>query len=436
MDHHCYEPCVVALLTAGLGLVGHYYRSEPGARWFTGVAIISAVLICLDTIELLGSNWLVMFVVEWAGTALYITIPVVWFVFVLSYVGFGTALDRTRLGLLFAIPAVSILSMLTMEYNDLYFASFEISRQAGRVVAETPPGPLAYLSLLYSYTLFLVGLAVVVRMILRGGKLFSGQAVRLLIGTLAPMTGGVLTVVGPDLSEVLPPFPIGLPIFTLAFGYGLFRHRIFDLTPATRTLGTTTAVESLDEGIIVLNTDETIVTINDGACALFGCDREAVLGASIARIDPALVDIDERPQPIDVERDGSVFEVTSSTVEGVRAAEIGQALVVRDVTTQRSQKQRLSVLNRVLRHNLRNDLLVVQAFASELSDRDEPEVVDYSNRISTDERTGTAISSRHSMCGNSLRSLLRPSLPCASARECRPCGRSPTVPEKGGEYSQ
>jgi len=278
------------------------------------------------------------------------------------------------------VPAVSTVSLATMQYNDLYWA-FEISRQAGRVTFVTEPGPLAFLALLYSYTLFMAGLVLVVGMLRRGGSLFSGQAVWILVGTVAPMIGGLLTAFGPDLEQVLPPFPIGLSVFTLAFGYGLFRHRIFDLTPATRNLGTTTAVQSLNEGIVVLNTDGTVVSINDGACQLFGCDRGSALGASIEEVHPELQGIEDRPQPVDVTDDGSSFEVTTSTVEEVRGREIGQAVVVRDVTAQRDRKQRLSVLNRVLRHNLRNDMMVVQAFARAIADDGTPEMADHAEKI-------------------------------------------------------
>jgi signal transduction histidine kinase len=369
-----------AALTAGLAVLAFRYRSEPGAEWFTGVAAIGALLIVMDTLQLVGSTWLVLFVVEWAGTVLYITVPVVWFCFILSYVGYGELLTWKRRLLLFSVPAVSTLSLATMQYNDLYW-TFEISRQAGRVTFVTEPGPLAFLALLYSYTLFVAGLALVVGMLRRGGTLFSGQAVWILVGTVAPMIGGLLTAFGPDLEQVLPPFPIGLSVFTLAFGYGLLRHRIFDLTPATRTLGTTTAVQSLNEGIIVLNTDGTVVSINDGACQLFDCDRGAILGASIEEVHPELQGIEDRPQPVDIIDDGFSFEVTTSTVDGVRGREIGQAVVVRDVTAQRDRKQRLSVLNRVLRHNLRNDMMVVQAFARAISDDGGPEVAAHAEKI-------------------------------------------------------
>ena len=368
-----------AALTAGLALLAFRYRSEPGAEWFTGVAAIGALLIVMDTLHLVGSTWLVLFVVEWAGTVLYITVPVVWFCFILSYVGYGELLTWRRRLLLFSVPAVSTVSLATMQYNDLYWA-FEISRQAGRVTFVTEPGPLAFLALLYSYTLFMAGLVLVVGMLRRGGSLFSGQAVWILVGTVAPMIGGLLTAFGPDLEQVLPPFPIGLSVFTLAFGYGLFRHRIFDLTPATRNLGTTTAVQSLNEGIVVLNTDGTVVSINDGACQLFGCDRGSALGASIEEVHPELQGIEDRPQPVDVTDDGSSFEVTTSTVEEVRGREIGQAVVVRDVTAQRDRKQRLSVLNRVLRHDLRNDISVIDGYLrllrEELGDCDSAAVTD------------------------------------------------------------
>jgi signal transduction histidine kinase len=60
------------------------------------------------------------------------------------------------------------------------------------------------------------------------------------------------------------------------------------------------------------------------------------------------------------------------SVPGTRAesAPLARAVLLRDVTDRRTREQQLSVLNRVLRHNLRNDLDVVLAHADEIEDDD------------------------------------------------------------------
>ncbi|MFB6220673.1 MAG: sensor histidine kinase, partial [Halolamina sp.] len=55
---------------------------------------------------------------------------------------------------------------------------------------------------------------------------------------------------------------------------------------------------------------------------------------------------------------------------------VGNTIVLQDITDEREREQRLAVLNRVLRHNLRNDLNVVEGFidiARERIDDDEVE---------------------------------------------------------------
>jgi signal transduction histidine kinase len=48
---------------------------------------------------------------------------------------------------------------------------------------------------------------------------------------------------------------------------------------------------------------------------------------------------------------------------------VGYTVVLSDVTVRERQRQRVEVLNRVLRHNLRNDLTVVMGYAETLADR-------------------------------------------------------------------
>lgn len=53
---------------------------------------------------------------------------------------------------------------------------------------------------------------------------------------------------------------------------------------------------------------------------------------------------------------------------------IGHALIVRDVTPLATREQRLTVLNRILRHNVRNDMNVVMGIGSQLERRGDEEL--------------------------------------------------------------
>ena len=71
-------------------------------------------------------------------------------------------------------------------------------------------------------------------------------------------------------------------------------------------------------------------------------------------------------------RDGTgrrTYAVSTSPLTDPSGTRVGYTVVLSDVTVRERQRQRVEVLNRVLRHNLRNDLTVVMGYAEELATR-------------------------------------------------------------------
>jgi len=216
---------------------------------------------------------------------------------------------------------------------------------------ESAPGPLAWLNLAYFAVLVGVGLWLVAGMLWNHDRLYAGQAVWLLVGTLAPVSMLALTffVETPD---GVPVIAMGFPLLGLAYAHGLFSHRLLDLSPAPRRIG---IPEAFDD-----------------------------LGEPLAAVSPALADVDPdqraeggdgprggRPgaRSTDVTVDGRVLSVSVSVVRDARERPTGHALVVRDVTADRRRQERLDVLNWVFRHNIRNRMNAVVGPTDILVDR-------------------------------------------------------------------
>jgi PAS domain S-box-containing protein len=147
-----------------------------------------------------------------------------------------------------------------------------------------------------------------------------------------------------------------------------------------------------DDPIYVLGPGGTFREVNDAMVEFSGYRREDLIGEPFS----TLLDRDEaeraerQARETIVEGDGSVgtVEVNITTAAGTeRACAVSVALlpaedgmdgtvgVLRDVTPQRQREQRLAVLDRVLRHNIRNEMNVVIGRA-EIARRDADETID------------------------------------------------------------
>ncbi|MEF8851201.1 MAG: histidine kinase N-terminal 7TM domain-containing protein [Haloarculaceae archaeon] len=360
------------VLTAVLAAFGWRHRIDAGADWFAATMAANTVWIVIDLFGVLFESRFAVLFADYASTTMATIVPALWFCFVLAYTGREHLLDRRGLGVVWAIPAVVITAILTSSFHDLYYSELDVVRQAGGLAVVSPPGPLAWVNLAYFAVLVVVGLWLLGRMLVGHDRLYSRQAVWLLVGTLAPAgLLGVLLALGE--SQQFPALSLGFSMLGLAYAHSLFTHRLFDLSLASRRIGMDEAFDSLDEGVVVATADRDVVAVNDRACRLFDCRRDAVLARPLAAIADALSEVDEQVESVEVNTNGRVLAVSVSSVYDTRDRLTGYALVARDVTEKRRREQRLAVLDRVFRHNIRNTMNAVVGPTAVLADRLEGE---------------------------------------------------------------
>jgi signal transduction histidine kinase len=79
--------------------------------------------------------------------------------------------------------------------------------------------------------------------------------------------------------------------------------------------------------------------------------------------------------------DGRLFALSQTPLTDRSSGSVGELLVLYDITTQRQREERLSVLNRVLRHNLRNEMTVIRGRAETMKTYTESDPVTNADSI-------------------------------------------------------
>lgn len=224
-------------------------------------------------------------------------------------------------------------------------------------------------SFLYTLSLVLVGSALLLWTTNQYGHLSFFAAGLLVTGPIGVfLTANVQTV----LAELTP-----LTVGFLTSGYislllvsalGVVRYDTFEVTPAVGTLGEREIVREIDDLVFVADDDNHIIECNEAVAETLDRSRTGVLGSDLSTV-------------LDHDRDELTARetVTLDTVDGKRRydpqlsaiadqhdRELGVLVSLHDVTERELREQRLTVLNRVLRHNLRNKVEVVRGHAEVL----------------------------------------------------------------------
>jgi len=206
-------------------------------------------------------------------------------------------------------------------------------------------------------------MVLVLRLVLRTNRQVRVQGTILL--TAIALAGGLnaANMFGPIPPE-LDPAGVGYILAGLIIAVVVLESEFARVAPVTRDAGREAVLTELDDAILILDDSNRIIDLNPAARQLFDPGEE-LLGCQLSTVHPTLArrqDGTDEHGTISLERDGKQrsFDLRVSELSDAYGVFSGRVVSLRDVTERRQREQRLDVLNRLLRHNIRNELNVVR----------------------------------------------------------------------------
>ena len=289
------------------------------------------------------------------GLSIGATLPTIWLVFAVVYAGEEHRFTPTVVALLLVDPVAFAALAWTNGAHELLWTAAELGTGPGLDLAFTA---IYLVHITYAYLLVLAGIGVMVAVYFSSAGIYRRQAGLLVFGAAVPLAANVAFTLGvspiPGLDFTTPTFTLTSLVFVLA----LFRFDLLDLTPVARRR----VLDEFGSGILVVDGEGRVVHANETARDVL---PDLAIGSSIADLlsVDALEDVDGHVSTIEGVRRRRFYEFSVSSLRDFRDRQVGHVIGMRDVTTDREYEQRLEVVNRLLRHNLRNDMNKVAGWA-------------------------------------------------------------------------
>ncbi|QZX98485.1 histidine kinase N-terminal 7TM domain-containing protein [Halobaculum rubrum] len=339
----------------------------------------------------------------WLGTGV---VGASWPIFAFAVAGDDHWLTRRRIPFISGVPLAFAVLAISNPAHELIYT--DVALTTGEVVRSTvTPGVGFRAFLLWSFAVDIYVLWRLARSVRRSTGIVRSRRLAVFGAGLLPMIAGVVSVVvltggGPRIDFT----PAMFAVTTVITGVAITRYRLLDSIAVAQDH----IVTHLSDPVVVVDGDEAIRATNEAATRLFEEDDpigrpidetfhdQPALVESIrtrqssgtttvtATVESAQGDGEQREEngrqgsAADRATDGRrrndreptarprTFEVSVGSLDRTDAT----VLVFRDVTERLAAERRAEVLNRVLRHDLRNDISVIDGYLTlleeELSD--------------------------------------------------------------------
>ncbi|MFC7077203.1 histidine kinase N-terminal 7TM domain-containing protein [Haloarcula halophila] len=372
----------VAAGVGALGLAGYLirHRGSPGVNWFI-TSFLATALWCLTYgFGLLVDIYPLRAYLEAVGLVAAAWTGPLFLMFTLEYTGRSATARSWQSGVILAPPAAISGLIVTFPYHSLLWTGLGPAPVFGLSVPGYTVGPLLYLMATFVFGCTGIGALLLVETVVSYGPLYRTEATAVALSTLPPAAGVLpwLFNVGP-----VPQLNLGPLLFLLHIaldGYAFVGSNMFETNPTTERAAQRSAIDDLGSPTFVLDTADRVVTVNDAAVDVFGLERESVLGEPLTTAADVDLEGGADHQTVSVTTDGRdrQFSVVTSPLTDPADRNVGRTVVFQEITREREREQRLDVLNRVIRHNLRNEMTVVMGHADLIEGRSDDEAVEAS----------------------------------------------------------
>ncbi|MBN1889525.1 MAG: PAS domain-containing protein [Thermoflexales bacterium] len=321
------------VVAGGLSIYAWRHRSATGGTAFAGLMLLGAIWLLAIGLMVLAptpSSALVWYKASFFSVS---AMPVLLLAFVLQYSDRGRWLTPVRLGLLSIVPSITQVAVWT----NRIMQDVTIAPEGGLMVIQAWfPGTWFFVHTAYSYGLILLAVIWLLREAISKFPLYRSQAVAIFIGA------SLLLIVNAAYTLKLLPAkysvtPFGFILMGVFLSWAIFQYKLFDLAPVARSV----VIESMSDGMIVLDAQDRIVDLNPAAQAILDAPVTQAVGQPVASLLRSGCDLAERYRDVpeaqaelSLHRRGRpyYYELRISPLVDQSGRLTGRLIILRDVT--------------------------------------------------------------------------------------------------------
>ncbi len=263
--------------------------------------------------------------------------PVTIFIMSLTHTHRISKIKKTFVLRLLIIPVITLLFAFTYENHNFFLKSFTYITIGNLSIINGEFGAWFWVHTAYSYTLLFLSFIFFAIEFFKQPKIYRRQTLVLIIAMIIPWISNILTIsnlIGKVIIDITPP---SFVITGLIMFLGMFRFKLLDLIPVAKEV----VLESMDDGIIVLDNQNRLIDVNAAAAKLFNKQSKHIIGNIFSDVSPTLsqniltAENDSNAHhkiTLTINKEEKIYSIKKSTIYDIENRDIGQVISFHDIT--------------------------------------------------------------------------------------------------------
>lgn len=269
-----------------------------------------------------------------------------WLMITMVYIGHEELITRRNVILLLIIPTITVLLNWTNQYHHLSYTGAAIDTFMDTPFLKLSYGPWSKFFFMYSYALSIAVISICLYTMLTYNPFYRKQFSVIFISAMVPLVFNVIYMLHAGPAPYLDLTPMAFTVTGALMVWGMSRYHYWDMVPVAYNM----IVESLTDGILVLDHRLRIISLNPAAEKYLGCAQRDVIGQYIPDIAPTwehlitTTETEGNEHSYNVSYDEPVKTTFDIRVIMFRKQEYqspGRLIVIRDDTERNMLKERL-----------------------------------------------------------------------------------------------
>ncbi len=255
-----------AIVSLAIAALAWKRRGDSAIRTLAYLLMFAAIWSLGYGLELISKTG---FYIRLSGFIAYIGIvltPIFWMLFAARYTQNNSWLTKPVLFIVFAIPALSLISLATNSFHNLFYTSSELRFNGSILYQELVYGPLWLVHAFWSYLAGLSGILFFLKSFYKAKGINKIKNLYFIIGSMIPYIVNIFYINGFKPYGYLDLTPVAFILMGILLVVGSHRISLFDIRP----LALDVLFDNLPHPIFVLDEHNRISIVNPAASELIG----------------------------------------------------------------------------------------------------------------------------------------------------------------------